>query len=265
MTGCAVYEVLASYTHGAAPAGRAVFARGGEVVPDPPPVIRPPAPAASWSALPRAGPLLGLADEEPVCLLVYTDRRDADFELRTALGSRPAGQIHGEDGPVRRTASDDGSEGHFQWKAEHTGEQSARDTTGALSACQEGTPAGLSDEDVERSGQAHACKRAAPEPERFRAARAPDSRAAGGLRRGRRRTRGGGGRGARTAGGTPYRRAVSERARAVHRPRRRRVAALGRHDLGRGDPGPAGRRQHAGRGPADGLGALLRWSRPDGT
>ncbi|MGW0550988.1 baeRF2 domain-containing protein [Streptomyces altiplanensis] len=215
-TGHAVYDALASYTHGAAPAGRAVFARGGEVVLDPPLATRPPAPVASWSALPRVGPLLGLAGEEPVCLVAYIDRKGADFELRTTLGSRPAGQIHGEDRPVHRTASDDWSERHFQLKVENTWEQNARDTAEALSACQEETRAGLLvlagdererrtvhdalpqrlkplavetdhggrsagsgsrllDEDVERARQAHARKRAAAELERFRAARTPSA------------------------------------------------------------------------------------------
>ncbi|MBT2397134.1 Vms1/Ankzf1 family peptidyl-tRNA hydrolase [Streptomyces sp. ISL-100] len=213
-TGYAVYDALASYTHSAAPAGRAVFAHGGEVVLDPPLAIRPPVPVTSWSVLPRVGPLLGLAGEEPVCLVAYVDRKGADFELRTTLGSRPAGQIHGEEWPLHRTASDDWSERHFQLKVENTWEQNARDTAEALSACQEETRAGLVvlagdererravhdalpqrlqpltietghggrsagadtrllDEDVERARQEHARRHAAAELERFRAARDP--------------------------------------------------------------------------------------------
>ncbi|MFE9394180.1 Vms1/Ankzf1 family peptidyl-tRNA hydrolase [Streptomyces flavidovirens] len=215
-TGYAVYDALASYTHGSAPAGRAVFARGGAVVLDPPLAARPPAPVTSWSALPRVGPLLGLAGEEPVCLVAYIDRKGADFELRTTLGSRRAGQIHGEDWPVHRTASDDWSERHFQRSVENTWERNARDTAEALSACQEESRAGLVvlagdererravhdalpqrlqpltvetdhggrsagadsrllDEDVERARQEHARRRAAAELERFRSARSPSA------------------------------------------------------------------------------------------
>ncbi|OEJ24212.1 hypothetical protein AS594_06655 [Streptomyces agglomeratus] len=215
-TGYAVYDALASYTHGAAPAGRAVFAWGGEVVLDPPLANRLPAPVTSWSVLPRVAPLLGLAGEEPVCLVAYIDRKGADFELRTTLGSRPAGQIHGGERPVHRTASDDRSGRHFQDRAENTWEQNARETAEALSDCQEETRAGLVvlagdererravhdalphrllpltvetdhggrsagsdsrllDEDVERLRREHARTRAAAELERFRAARDPSA------------------------------------------------------------------------------------------
>ncbi|MGX1880708.1 baeRF2 domain-containing protein [Streptomyces sp. NPDC055287] len=329
-TGYAVYDALASYTHGASPAGRAVFARGGEVVMDPPLAARPPAPSTSWSGLPRVAPLLVLAGEEPVCLVAYIDRKGADFELRTTLGSRPAGQIHGADRPVHRAARDDRSERHFQRSAEHTGEQNARDTAEALSACQEETMAALVvlagdererravhdalprrlrpltvetehggrsagadsrllDEDVERARQEHARGRAATELERFRAGRAPSADrgivvAAEGVpalvdaAREHRISEllvdpAGPDAGREVwVGDEPHQLAVRRtdaRALSDCEPHTARADdALLRSAAMTGAEAirvPAGDGDAQDSGPAGGLGALLRWARPDGT
>jgi hypothetical protein len=124
----AVRAALRDFPHGpAGPAGRAVFARGGEVVLDVPLSVAPPAGAeAAWSRLPHVAPLVELAPDEPDCLVAYIDRAGADFELYTAEGSRAAGRTRGRTWPLHRTSSADWSERHFQLAVEDAWEQNAR-------------------------------------------------------------------------------------------------------------------------------------------
>ncbi|MDG9717677.1 Vms1/Ankzf1 family peptidyl-tRNA hydrolase [Streptomyces sp. DH24] len=125
------------------PAGRVVFAAGGEVVLSHR-LSRPPQrPIASWASLPRLTPLLELAGQDPVCLVAYIDRTGADFELRGAAGPRSAGQVEGQQHPVHRTASSDWSERHFQLKVENTWERNAGEIAEALSAVYEESGADL--------------------------------------------------------------------------------------------------------------------------
>jgi hypothetical protein len=191
--------------------GRALFARAGTVVLDPPLAGAPPGPSASWAPLPHTAPLLELAGEDPVCVVAYVDRRGADFELRSGLGSQEAGSVTGKQWPLHRTSSADWSERHFQLKVENTWEHNAAEIAEALAACQDETRADLLilvgdererravherlpkrvkhlaveaphgagsrllDEDVERIRAEHVHRRAADELERFLAARAPDA------------------------------------------------------------------------------------------
>ncbi|MGW3550315.1 baeRF2 domain-containing protein [Streptomyces griseoincarnatus] len=126
------------------PAGRVVFATGGEVVLSHR-LSRPPQRQLScWAPLPRLTPLLELAGQDPVCLVAYIDRTGADFELRGgAAGPRSAGQVEGEQHPVHRTASSDWSERHFQLKVENTWEHNAGEIAEALNAAYEESGADL--------------------------------------------------------------------------------------------------------------------------
>ncbi|MFI8192775.1 Vms1/Ankzf1 family peptidyl-tRNA hydrolase [Streptomyces sp. NPDC085946] len=207
----AVRNAIEDLRHSSEPHGRALFARGGEVVLDPP-LARPPqgGDRAQWAALPRVAPLLELAGEDPVCVVAYVDRRGADFELRSALGREEAGAVTGWQWPVRRTASADWSERHFQLRVENVWEHNAAEVADALAVCQEetgadllilvggdrerrsvhdrlprqlhdlvveaphGTGSRLLDEDVEQTRAEHVRRRAAAELERFLAARRPD-------------------------------------------------------------------------------------------
>jgi hypothetical protein len=88
----AVHDALARpHPTGERP-GRAVYATGGQVVLDAPLGTAPKADLVSWSALPRLTTLVELTAEDPACLVVYLDDRGADFELRAALGTAPAGR-----------------------------------------------------------------------------------------------------------------------------------------------------------------------------
>ncbi|MER7490080.1 Vms1/Ankzf1 family peptidyl-tRNA hydrolase [Streptomyces sp. NPDC126497] len=125
------------------PAGRVVFAAGGEVVLSHR-LSRPPQrQIVSWAPLPRLTPLLELAGQDPVCLVAYIDRTGADFELRGAVGPRSAGRVEGEQHPVHRTTSSDWSERHFQLKVENTWEHNAGEIAEALSAAYEESGADL--------------------------------------------------------------------------------------------------------------------------
>ncbi|MGY1522713.1 baeRF2 domain-containing protein [Streptomyces sp. MN3] len=125
------------------PAGRVVFATGGEVVLSHR-LSRPPQRQITcWAPLPRLTPLLELAGQDPVCLVAYIDRTGADFELRGAAGPRSAGQVEGEQHPVHRTASSDWSERHFQLKVENTWEHNAGEIAEALNAAYEESGADL--------------------------------------------------------------------------------------------------------------------------
>ncbi|MFJ8463936.1 baeRF2 domain-containing protein [Streptomyces swartbergensis] len=207
----AVQSAIEDLRHSSEPHGRALFARAGEVILDPP-LARPPQGGdwAEWAPLPRVTPLLELAGEDPVCVVAYVDRKGADFELRSALGREEAGSVTGRQWPVHRTSSVDWSERHFQLRVENTWEHNAAEIADALAVCQEETRADLLilvgddrerrsvherlpkrlhdlvveaphgsgsrllDEDVERARADHVRRRAAAELERFLAARNPD-------------------------------------------------------------------------------------------
>jgi hypothetical protein len=206
----AVRRAVEGLRHSCEPHGRALFARGGEVVLDPALARPPQGDRALWTPLPRVAPLLELAGEDPVCVVAYVDRKGADFELRGALGRDDAGSVTGRQWPVHRTGSVDWSERHFQLRVENTWEHNAAEIADALAVCQEetaadllilvgddrerrsvherlprrlhdlvvearhGTGGRLLDEDVERARAEHVRDRAGAELERFLAARAPD-------------------------------------------------------------------------------------------
>ncbi|MEW2561656.1 baeRF2 domain-containing protein [Streptomyces griseorubiginosus] len=205
----AVREALEELRHSSEPHGRAVFARAGEVVLDPPLTRSPDADVIRWGTLPHTAPLLELAGEDPVCVVAYVDRKGADFELRGALGREDAGSVTGKQWPVHRTSTADWSERHFQLRVENTWEHNAAEIADALAVCQEETGADLLilvgderekrsvhdrlpkrlhdlvveaehgagsrllDEDVERARTGQVRQRAERELERFLAARAP--------------------------------------------------------------------------------------------
>ncbi|GAB3012590.1 Vms1/Ankzf1 family peptidyl-tRNA hydrolase [Streptomyces pseudoechinosporeus] len=208
----AVRSALEELRHSTEPHGRALFATGGQVVLDPALTAPPPGGlSVTWSALPHTAPLLDLLGEDPVCVVAYVDRRGADFELRSALGSREAGSVTGRQWPLHRTSTVDWSERHFQLRVENTWEHNAAEIADALAVCQEETRADLLilvgddrerravherlpqrlqdrtmeaphgpgsrllDEDVERIRAEHVRRRAAEDLERFMAARAPDA------------------------------------------------------------------------------------------
>ncbi|MCT7353660.1 Vms1/Ankzf1 family peptidyl-tRNA hydrolase [Streptomyces sp. 15-116A] len=207
----AVGQAIEDLRHSSEPHGRALFARGGEVVLDPPLARAPGRDWAEWAPLPRVSPLLELAGEDPVCVVAYVDRKGADFELRSALGRGDAGGVTGRQWPVHRTSSVDWSERHFQLRVENTWEHNAAEIADALAVCQEETGADLLilvgddrerhavrhrlpqrlhdlvveaphgagsrllDEDVERARAEHVRSRAAAELERFLAARGADA------------------------------------------------------------------------------------------
>ncbi|KAB2593900.1 baeRF2 domain-containing protein [Streptomyces arboris] len=128
----AVRRAIDSYAYGQTP-GRAVFAAHGEVVFEPVLGIPPPDESfAVWAPLPHVTPLLELAPDEPDALVVHIDRIGADFELRTAAGSRTEGTVQGRDWPVHRTTASDWSERHFQLSVENTWEENARTVASAV-------------------------------------------------------------------------------------------------------------------------------------
>ncbi|WP_030936843.1 Vms1/Ankzf1 family peptidyl-tRNA hydrolase [Streptomyces sp. NRRL S-646] len=150
----AVQEALDELQHSSEPNGRALFARAGQVVLDPPlarpPLGAPPTPfrqwgsnSAHWAPLPHTAPLLELAGENPACVVAYIDRKGADFELRTSLGQQGADTVSGRQWPVHRTSTRDWSVRHFQLKVENTWEHNAAEIADALVVCQEETHADL--------------------------------------------------------------------------------------------------------------------------
>ncbi|MEU6254644.1 Vms1/Ankzf1 family peptidyl-tRNA hydrolase [Streptomyces sp. NPDC047043] len=206
----AVREALDELQHSSEPNGRALFARAGEVILDPPLARPPQQDSAHWAPLPRTAPLLELAGEDPVCVVAYIDRKGAGFELRTSLGRQDAGSVTGRQWPLHRTSTVDWSERHFQLKVENTWEHNSAEIAEALAGCQEetradllilvgddrerrsvherlpkhlqglaveaphGTGSRLLDEDVEQARTAHVRQRAERELGRFLAAREPD-------------------------------------------------------------------------------------------
>jgi hypothetical protein len=205
----AVREAVEDLRHSSEPHGRALFARAGVVVLDPPLTRAPDGNSAYWAPLPHTAPLLELAGEDPVCIVAYVDRKGADFELRSALGRQDAGTVAGRQYPIHRTQTADWSERHFQLRVENTWEHNAVEIADALAVCQEetradllilvgddrerrtvherlpgrlhglvvqaphGTGSRLLDEDVERARAEHVRQRAERELERFLAAREP--------------------------------------------------------------------------------------------
>ncbi|MGD9483192.1 Vms1/Ankzf1 family peptidyl-tRNA hydrolase [Streptomyces sp. TRM70308] len=140
----AVHEALRTPPDGPHPAGRALFATGGEVVLDRPLSTAPPFDAdVSWSPLPHVAPLLDLAVTEPSCLLARVNRTGADFELRSPLSTRDAGGAEGDDWPIHRTGTADWSERHFQNAVENTWEQNAAAIAEAVFEAQRRTGAEL--------------------------------------------------------------------------------------------------------------------------
>ncbi|MFF7948491.1 baeRF2 domain-containing protein [Streptomyces griseorubiginosus] len=155
----AVREALEELRHSSEPYGRAVFARAGEVVLEPPLTRSPAADVIRWGTLPHTAPLLELAGEDPVCVVAYVDRKGADFELRGALGREDAGSVTGKQWPVHADRAAHGSEHarlsptarkawgdpqrHFQLRVENTWEHNAAEIADALAVCQEETGADL--------------------------------------------------------------------------------------------------------------------------
>ncbi|GGZ67344.1 Vms1/Ankzf1 family peptidyl-tRNA hydrolase [Streptomyces echinoruber] len=206
----AVENAIEELRHASDPHGRALFARDGRIVLDPP-LARVPQQGswAQWAPLPRVAPLLELAGEDPVAVVAYVDRKGARFEVRSALGRQESGTVTGQDWPLHRTSSSDWSERHFQLRVEKTWEDNAGEIAEALAACQDETRADLVilvgedrerravlerlprrvqdlavqaphgagsrllDEDVEKARAEHVRRRAAAELERFLAARTP--------------------------------------------------------------------------------------------
>ncbi|MCP3767927.1 MULTISPECIES: baeRF2 domain-containing protein [unclassified Streptomyces] len=139
----AMREALMSIGPAEDPAGRVVFAAGGDVVLSRR-LSRPPQrQIVCWAPLPRLTPLLELTGQDPVCLVAYIDRTGADLELRGAAGPRDAGQVEGQQWPVHRTASADWSERHFQLKVENTWENNAAEIADALGSAYEESGADL--------------------------------------------------------------------------------------------------------------------------
>ncbi|MFI2436998.1 Vms1/Ankzf1 family peptidyl-tRNA hydrolase [Streptomyces sp. NPDC018693] len=207
----AVREAVHGMRHATDPHGRALFARAGEIVLDPPLARRPPGgTTAHWAPLPHVAPLLELAGEDPVCVVAYVDRKGADFELRSGVEGREIGGVEGRQWPVHRTSTVDWSERHFQLRVENTWEHNAAEIADALAVCQEetqadllilvgddrerravherlpqrlhdrvveaehGTGSRLLDEEVRRARAEHVRLRAQEDLERFLAARTPD-------------------------------------------------------------------------------------------
>ncbi|MGW7210606.1 baeRF2 domain-containing protein [Streptomyces sp. NPDC054837] len=139
----AVRDALMNLSPAEDPAGRVIFAAGGEVVLSHR-LSRPPqGQIVCWAPLPRLTPLLELSGQDPACLVAYVDRTGADFELRGAAGRQDAGQVKGRQWPVHRTARADWSERHFQLKVENTWEHNAGEIAEALSSAYEESGADL--------------------------------------------------------------------------------------------------------------------------
>ncbi|MGC2997020.1 Vms1/Ankzf1 family peptidyl-tRNA hydrolase [Streptomyces sp. G35A] len=132
-----VHDALMDIGPAEDPAGRVIFAAGGEVVLSHR-LSRPPQrQIACWAPLPRLTPLLELSGQDPSCLVAYIDRTGADFELRGAAGPQDAGHVEGRQQPMRRTPSADWSERHFELKVENTWEHNAGEIAQALGSAYE--------------------------------------------------------------------------------------------------------------------------------
>ncbi|MEE4542066.1 Vms1/Ankzf1 family peptidyl-tRNA hydrolase [Streptomyces sp. V4-01] len=125
----AVVDAADSCPHTTQPAGRVIFASSGKVAFDLPLTMPPPGGwSATWSRLPHVAPLLELVPDEPDCLVAHVDRTGADFELRTAAGSGPAGGGPGGRWPPRHGSTGPGhwSQRHFHLNEGNTWEENAR-------------------------------------------------------------------------------------------------------------------------------------------
>ncbi|MFH8487766.1 baeRF2 domain-containing protein [Streptomyces longisporoflavus] len=142
-TVAAVRDALTGLSPAENPAGRVLFATGGEVVLSHRLSRRPQGEIASWSALPRLTPLLELCGQDPVSLVAYIDRTGADFELRADSGPEDSGHVEGQQWPVHRTTASDWSERHFQLKVENTWEHNAAEIAEKLAAAYEESHADL--------------------------------------------------------------------------------------------------------------------------
>ncbi|WP_377270511.1 hypothetical protein [Peterkaempfera sp. SMS 1(5)a] len=122
-TRAAVLDRLAHEPVSRAPAGRAIFAAGGEVVLDLSLDVSPSVVDASWSVLPHVAPLMELLADDPLCLVAYVDRAGADLELRAPHGWEPREQVARTERPEsqdrgHRTVPDDRGEWHYRnWVA----------------------------------------------------------------------------------------------------------------------------------------------------
>ncbi|MFJ2260353.1 Vms1/Ankzf1 family peptidyl-tRNA hydrolase [Streptomyces sp. NPDC087844] len=139
----AVGEALTGTAAAEYPAGRALFATGGEVVLSHRLSRAPQGQIVCWAPLPRLSPLLELSGQDPVCLVAYIDRTGADFELRGAAGPKDAGKVEGRQWPIHRTSTSDWSERHFQLKVENTWEHNAGEIAEALATAYEQSGAEL--------------------------------------------------------------------------------------------------------------------------
>ncbi|MFE6895087.1 hypothetical protein [Streptomyces sp. NPDC057694] len=122
----AVRMAVDELRHAPEPVGRAFFATRGEVVLDPALSTAPPGTSVHWAALPHTAPLLDLAGEDPLCLVVRVDREGAALELWPDAG----------DGPRR-------AERHLPLWAADSPERSAAEIAEALVRCQAETRADL--------------------------------------------------------------------------------------------------------------------------
>ncbi|MFE0382186.1 hypothetical protein ACFW1M_43060 [Streptomyces inhibens] len=129
----AVHEALVTRRGGepGVHTGRVLFAADGVIVLDTPLPGPPATPFAAWEPVPRVTPLLAAVGDDPVCLVVRLDRNGADFAVRGETGAEDAGQAGG-DRPIRRSASAEASEWHFQAKAENTWERNAGELADAV-------------------------------------------------------------------------------------------------------------------------------------
>lgn len=123
-TRAAVLDRLAHEPVSRAPAGRAVFAAGGEVLLDLSLDVSPTAVETSWSALPHVAPLVELLVEQPLCLVVYVDREGADMELRAPHGwepREPVGRAESREWQARghRSVPADRAEWHYRNRVEN--------------------------------------------------------------------------------------------------------------------------------------------------
>ncbi|MFJ6211762.1 hypothetical protein ACIQGZ_00190 [Streptomyces sp. NPDC092296] len=130
----AVLDRLTEEAVSRAPAGRAVFAAHGEVVLDLPLDVSPTAVETAWSALPHIAPLVGLLDDDPLCLVAYVDRGGADLELRHPRGNRSLGSVDGRDFQARghRTVPADRAEWHYRNRVEEQRKRVAGQVDGEL-------------------------------------------------------------------------------------------------------------------------------------
>ncbi|MDY0812699.1 Vms1/Ankzf1 family peptidyl-tRNA hydrolase [Kitasatospora purpeofusca] len=121
----AVRRALERSVPDAGPRAVALFAAEGRVALECRLARDPGRPEASWSVLPRLTPLLGLAGQEPACLVARVDRSGGDFELYDVGRPTAAGGVQGQDWPIHRASAGDWSVKHFDAAVENTWEHNA--------------------------------------------------------------------------------------------------------------------------------------------